>query len=133
MLYPCLDFTQNSGQTQKITKWATITILIIPLLFWVLSLAKCEILTLFHGNEFAEVYKENTMLGDMEYWKVLDISQDYARVYFVSENHSNANVLTFIKEDGKWRYKKWETIWSQSGSASEVIWPYWWHFIYGGL
>ncbi len=22
-----------------------------------------------------------------------------------------------------------DVIWSVSGSASEVIWPYWWHFI----
>lgn len=118
---------------KKISKWIIVTILMIPILFWLISLAKCEVLTIFHGDEFGEVYKENTMLGDMEYWKVLDISQDYARVYFVSKNHSNANILTFIKEDGKWKYKNWETIWSQSGSASEVIWPYWWHFIYGGL
>ena len=37
------------------------------------------------------------------------------------------------KKDGVWQEIAWETIWSTSGSASEVIYPYWWHFIYGGF
>ena len=52
---------------KKISKWIIVTILMIPILFWLISLAKCEVLTIFHGDEFGEVYKENTMLGDMEY------------------------------------------------------------------
>ena len=32
-------------------------------------------------------------------------------------------------------YDSWEkTVWSAvGGSASGVVWPYWWHFIYGGF
>ena len=32
-----------------------------------------------------------------------------------------------------WEEISWSTIWSTTGSASEVIYPYWWHFIYGGF
>ena len=100
------------------------------LIVWGISLANCEILTHIHGNEFAETYKENTMLGDMAYWKVLDYSENHARVYYVSINHSNADVLTFVKENGLWKSDKWETVWSTTGSADNVIFPYWWHFFH---
>jgi len=104
------------------------------LLIWGFSLARCEILTLLHGEEFADAYKENTMLGEQEYWKILDYSETHARVYYVSKNYQDADILSFKQENGKWKYDKWEdTVWSKSGSASEVIWPYWWHFIYGGF
>lgn len=43
------------------------------------------------------------------------------------------NVLSFEKVDNNWKETNWDTIWSASGSASDVIWPYWWHFIYGGF
>lgn len=104
------------------------------LIVWGISLAKCELLTLKHGSEFAEIYKENTMLSEQQYWKVLGYSDQIARVYYVGMNHSSANILTFQNMDGQWRYDgEWETIWSTSGSASQSIWPYWWHFIYGGF
>lgn len=74
------------------------------------------------------------MLGEIDYLKILDYSNRRARVYFVSKDHSMANIFNFIKENDEWIVEGWaSTIWSQSGSASEVIWPYWWHFIYGGL
>lgn len=73
------------------------------------------------------------MLGDMEYFKVLECSDNSAKVYYVSKNMSGADVLTFAKINGKWTETRWNTIWSTTGSASEVIWPYWWHFIYGGF
>ena len=100
------------------------------LLIWGISLAKCEILTLMHGDEFSEIYKENTMLGEQEHWKVLDYSKTSARVYYVGLNHSGADILTFVKENGKWRHDGWDTVWSTSGSADNVIWPYWWDFFY---
>jgi hypothetical protein len=100
------------------------------LIIWGIALSKCEILTQIHGNEFAEIYKENTMLGDMEYLKVLDYSKDRAHVYYVSLNYSSANILTFEKANEKWRQSDWKTVWSTSGSADNVVWPYWLHFFY---
>lgn len=104
--------------------------LLIFLLIWGVSLAKCEILTMMHRNEFNEAYKSNTMLGETEYCKVIDYSEDRARVYYVSSNCSGGDVLTFTKENGEWKYENWDTIWSTTGSADDFIWPYWWHFVY---
>lgn len=104
------------------------------LVLWGLSLAKCEVLTALHGDEFLNVYKENDLIGDIEYLKVLSCSRDYARVYFVGEGNSVAIIICYNREDGYWSFEKWDAVWSAiGGSASEVIWPYWWHFIYGGF
>lgn len=108
--------------------------IILPIILWLFALLRCEVLTLLHGDEFETVYKENTMIGEIDYLKVLDYSDTSARVYYVSANKSGADVLIFKKQNGIWYYEAWEqTVWSSTGSASEVIWPYWWHFIYGGF
>ena len=109
------------------------------LIMWVGTLIKCEVATHQHYDEFKDAYQQDTMLGDMEYFKVLSYfpyRSDIAQVYYVGKGHAGGDVLTF-----RYNYEKdsWErissaTIWSGvGGSASEVIWPYWWHFIYGGL
>ena len=114
----------------------TIVILLPILCFiviWGISLAKCEILTLIHGNEFSTqaMYENNTMIGNMEYIKILDYTDNYARIYYVSEDKSLGNIIEFLKIDNKWIYSKWaDSLWSTSGNADRVIWPYWWHVIY---
>ena len=113
-------------------------ILLLPITFflivWGASLLKCSVLTIMLGKEFETAYTENTMIGDIDYLRILEYSENFAKVYYVSKNRSGGNVLSFKKENGKWKYNNWEeTVWSATGSASDVIWPYWWHFIYGGF
>jgi hypothetical protein len=48
------------------------------------------------------------MLGEQEYYKILDNSKTHARVYYVAKDHASANILTFTKENGQWKYDKWE-------------------------
>ena len=109
------------------------------LITWIGALIKCEVLTYQHYDEFKDAYRENTMLGDMEYFKVLRYApsrSNIAQVYYVGKGHAGGDVLTFQYnyEADCWKEISWSTIWSGvGGSASEVIWPYWWHFIYGGL
>ncbi len=110
-----------------------IAIIVIPTLIWISALIKCEILTQKYHDDFDLAYAQNTMLGEMEYFKVLSCDGSTAKVYYVSKDMSGADVLTFKYTDGVWQQRSWETIWSATGSASEVIYPYWWHFVYGGL
>ena len=103
------------------------------IVIWGVSLIKCEILTYRYGKEFDTIYKANTMIGEIDYLKVLDYSDTSARVYYVSINKSGGSILRFAKKDGQWTYEAWErVVWSKIGCASGVIWPYWWHFIYAG-
>lgn len=108
-------------------------IVLIPILFWISSLIKCEVLTHKYYKAFERAYTNNTMLGEMEYFKVLSCDGKTAEVYYVSKDKTDANVLTFVNDSGTWVETSWNTIWSSSGSASDVIYPYWWHFIYGGF
>lgn len=122
----------------KIKTKLIIFIILLPVIcffaIWGIAMIKCNVLTLLHGNEFKEVYKETTMIGDIDYLRVLDYSDTYANVYYVSENKTGGDVLQFINRNNVWECSSWKTVWSGTGgSASEVIWPYWWHFIYGGF
>ena len=109
-------------------------LIIIFLVVWIFSLIKCEYLTQKYYADFEYAYTANTMLGDMEYFKVLSCDQKYSEVYYVSKNMYCADILSFKKVEGKWTYDSWiDTVWSSQGSASDIIWPYWWHFIYGGF
>lgn len=100
---------------------------------WGASLLWCEILTSQHGEEFAQAYEENTMIGPIESFKVLSCDGENARVYYVSQGMTLGSVLTFAMQEGKWQCTQWDTVWSSTGSASNVVWPYWHHCIYGGL
>lgn len=109
------------------------------LISWIGALIKCEVLTHRHYEEFEDAYKQNSMLWDMEYFKVLEYNpsgNDTAQVYYVCEGHTLGSVLDFRynHETDSWEEISYSVIWSGvGGSASEIIWPYWWHFIYGGI
>lgn len=121
------------GVRKKFFSMILVGIALIPILFWISSLIKCEVLTYKYYSDFERAYTNNTMLGEMEYFKVLSCDGMTAEVYYVSQDKTDANVLTFTNESGTWIETSWNTIWSSSGSASDVIYPYWWHFIYGGF
>ncbi len=110
-------------------------IILVPLIIWLSSLLKCEVLTHKYYDDFSEIYKQNAMLSEteMEYFKVLSYSDETADVYYVEKDMTAGIVLTFEKENGSWIETNWHTVWAVSGSASETIYPYWWHFIYGGV
>ena len=118
---------------RKLTMWILIACLAVFVLIQSITLIKCEILTDKYRADFEFAYKDNTMLEEMESFKVLQCDGQTARVYYIEEGKTSAHVLTFEKADENWEETGWTCIWSTTGSASEVIWPYWWHFIYGGI
>ncbi len=118
---------------KKIIKRTLIIAVAIIVLIQAVALVKCELLTNKYKSDFETAYKSNTMLPEtMDYFKVLECNGKKAEVYYVSRDDS-ANVLTFENNNGAWIETDCKTIWSTSGSASSVVWPYWWHFVYGGL
>ena len=118
---------------RKLTVWILLICLAVFVLAQSVSLIKCEILTNRYRTDFEFAYKENSMLGEMESFKVLKCDGQRAEVYYIEGGKTMAHVLYFEKVDGIWEETAWRCIWSTTGSASEVIWPYWWHFIYGGI
>lgn len=110
-----------------------LAIIIVFVVVWLCAQARCEYLTVKHYDDFEHAYKANTMMAEKtEFFKVLSCNGQNAKVYYVGKDYSDGEILTFVKKDGKWVYDEWnKTVWTNSGgSADEVIWPYWWHFIY---
>ena len=107
-----------------------ISLILIFMAWWGLSIASCEYLTLRYGYRFEELYKENNMIGDeLVRFKIIAYYDDYAEVYYVTRikgtDFKSGDVLRFRKEDGKWIYDGWpRTVWSNHGNADEYIWPY---------
>ena len=113
--------------------WITIICLAIIVLIQSIALIKCEVLTSKYHSDFESAYRNNNMIGEMESFKVLECDAQTAQVYYIENGKSAAHILSFEMVNGNWQETGWKCIWSATGSASEVIWPYWWHFIYGGI
>lgn len=117
--------------TKTKIKWVLIITII---LLWLVPLVKNEVLTVLYGSQFEGRQAETGLIGEVEYLKVITYTKDKAEVYYVAEEYSSGNVLIFRKNrNGQWDFDGWKTIWSSSGSASETLWPYFWHIIYGGI
>ena len=90
---------------------------------WILSIIKCEKLTSLYGKEFIGLDKQTNMLNGASTIKVLNYSDNSARVYY--KDKSGGDILLFEKKNGKWEYTVWEkTVWSKTGSADDFMWPY---------
>ena len=109
-------------------------ILIIALIFfiiWGIPMLKCEYLTLQHGHEFdlSAVLEENTMLSEPDWFRILSYNDEYAEIYYISEDFRLGSVLGFKKVQGKWKYDSWlACVWiALGGHADDDVWPYFWH------
>lgn len=92
-------------------------------LWWFSSIIYCEVLTFLHWEEF-DILWEETPYTDPEYWKILSYNDHCASVYYVSSNHEGGTVVYFVKNGKEWIFKNWGPSWSSSGSADDLIWPY---------
>lgn len=110
------------GKMKRKLKILLIISLCLFLSFWGISILRCEVLTIQHGNEFENGYMQTNMISEPDYLKVLNYSNISARVYYV--NKYSGNVISFIKKDSSWHMTEWDTIWSKFGSADDFIWPY---------
>ena len=103
-------------------------------------------LTRKYEAEFLDLYSENGFYNNIEYLKVFqyrdekadiyylgnnrlkkeldDLGSDYAVILYVEENHSSAALFIFYDENGQWKLSSWNLIWSISGTADGIMWPY---------
>jgi hypothetical protein len=113
----------------------TIALILIPCLLVLIELgtiAKCEILTSLHGEEFRYGYLTGGMLPKEPVdYKILKYSKTQAKVYYIGANKSSGDIFRFVKIDGKWECDYWDVIWSKIGSADGMVWPYIWDSVSG--
>lgn len=100
-----------------------IIILLAFLVFWFGSIAFCEVTTMLHGDEFLAAMDEITPIMNVEKLKVVNYSDQTAKVYFYSGS-GGALVVYRKTTDGIWAQEGWEKTWSKTGSADDYIWPY---------
>lgn len=118
---------------KKIFRFIILFAVCLFLVVWGGALIKNEYNTNKYQDDFKDGWKNVNMLAEPDFFKVLHIDNNYAEVYYVSKDAS-ADILSFKHVNNVWVFDKWvATVWSKHGSASEVIWPYWWHFIYAGF
>jgi hypothetical protein len=117
---------------RRLPLYICITAAVVFLIVWCAALIRCEVLTHRYADDFAHAHESNTMLGKIAYFKVLHCEGETAEVYYVSEGNTVGSVLEFQKTDEGWEEVSWRTVWSKNGSASDVVWPYWWQFFITG-
>ena len=107
---------------------------IVLIIYWLLCLAKCEMLTNLYQGYFNETYALEGMSDNIAFIKVLQYSDDYAKVYVVNKDkkgYSMGNIFAFKRPYDKWVYDSWlRTVWSKNGNADGFVWPYVWHYFY---
>jgi len=114
--------------SMKRLKYIQLLLVMFFMMFWIVSLIKLEFLTWQHGAKFPYPENISSMCGEMDFAKVLELTDANARIYYVSGSHNVGNTATFICRGDNWEYERWErTIWSTTGSADDFVWPYWYH------
>ena len=109
------------------------------LIIWIASLIWCQFLTIAHIDEFTE----NTVGEYLDMAKtkhIIKYDSNEAVIYCIGEVYVGEKKVNqygieifYVKNEDDWIEEKAFPVWSSTGSASDVIWPYWWHFIYGGF
>ena len=102
-----------------------ISILVLFVVIWGASLIRCEALTAKYSADFATAHANNSWINDAESYKVLHCDGETAEVYYISEDLGA--VLEFQLQNGIWTETTWRAVWAKHGSASNTVWPYWWH------
>lgn len=110
----------------KIIKAIVVSLVLCFLLSWLLPYLRYEYLTLQYGNSFAELQNSTHMIDEVDNLKVLTYSDSHARIYYIG---NTGDILTFRKVNGSWELEdgSWVTVWSKTGSADGIIWPYFYH------
>ncbi len=116
---------------KRIPLYIIASIIAVFIIVWCAALIKCEVLTNKYYEEFESAYQSNSMISDVEYFKVLNCDGKTAEVYYVSD--ASGDVLEFKKQDSTWTPTEWRTVWSKNGNASGVVWPYWWQLFITGI
>ena len=117
--------------TQGIKKLAIIFApLLLVFLLWLISLAVIWVNTARHGHEFTGLYTQTGMISGMQHLRVFRYSENTARVYYFTRNGLGIT-LDFAMQNGEWELTREHAVWSASGSADDVIWPFVHHSVEG--
>lgn len=84
---------------------------------------KCEFYTYKYEDIFIKILNEEKCYDTSGTVKVLEYSENSARIYLVSEKYKYGTVLDYKKMNGIFTRVNDKVIWSR-GSADDFVWPY---------
>lgn len=108
----------------KKTKYLLYVVVATVIIFVTASYGKVEFLTFQYGDEFSKEYNQIGMFDEIEYFKVMEYTDGVAQVYYVIKDRSAGVLVNYLKIEKTWSLDTWKTVWSSSGSANGLIWPY---------
>lgn len=103
-------------------KRVLLIVIIIIMLVVVFPYVVVEVNTVIWGDEFREEYKQTGMIRDIRYYKVFYVLDENAKIYYVDQD--TGTFVYFVKEGERWKMQEYETVWSESGSASGITFPF---------
>ena len=108
----------------KIIIFLYITVLASPIFLYI----PVELNTYLYGQDFKDIEIDIGFNSPIIYYKVFFINDREAKLFYVegeNGNHNIGNFYHFVKENGKWKFQRWErTMWTNlGGSASEFTVP----------
>ncbi|MBR4831074.1 MAG: hypothetical protein IKZ97_00435 [Butyrivibrio sp.] len=144
------ETTEQAGAVKPAKKRHTwpwmlvVAVMMIVLAFW--PYIEVNSLTAKYGEQFSEGYLDPGYGGECDYFKVVrykgkgphvwcsgrlipnhltSVTDNEAVVIYVVNNHSAELLIIFDETgDGEWKMKEWSCVWSRSGSADDMTWPW---------
>ena len=105
-------------------------VLITVILVWIIQLLICDFLTLKYSS-YIDLYQTSETFS---YWiddsfsaKIISYDQTEMKIYYYSDcmgilvvfNHSEGECIS--------TYSQPDIMWSSTGNADQIVWPYWYH------
>jgi hypothetical protein len=113
-------------RAREAVHFVPITIMVCILLFWVGSLARVNILTWIHSDDFPIPSDIILIVGsDLENTRVLNHNIHRARVYYF--DRGSGHTVIFSNHNSEWAGEWERTVWTRFGNANGFVWPYWHH------
>ncbi len=103
-------------------------VFLIVILFSIIAFPyiKAEYLTNKYGDQFEKLYSLNGWIDEIEFFRVIDYSDNEAKVYYVEKDRLTTDYFYFQRENkaDEWELKTWHTVYAKHGSADDIAWPY---------
>lgn len=117
----------------KFIKKTVLLALIVVLSIWIIQLLICDFLT-FKYSSCIDLYQTSETLS---YWiddsfsaKIISRKQTEMKIYYYNDHMGILVVFDYCA--GEWisTYSQPDIIWSSTGNADRIVWPYWYHCFY---
>ena len=79
-----------------------------------------------YGNQFEVLYSLTGWVEKVEFYRIVEYSENSAKIYYVEVGEQTTYHLLFSRDDkdNDWTLKDWKVLWSKNGNADDLPWPF---------